>query len=136
MSASILPVKRATATGYGRCWCSRYGSAASASHCSYPGMKIGYIATSIWRSVHLDMAKALQSRGHQVIVYTEDASIPEITSFARRIEDGVEIYGIHHEKRNPWLWLPDRLFKPLLGRRFFTTLFAIYRFLRLSRCDI
>lgn len=99
-------------------------------------MRIGYIATSIWRSVHMDMAKALQARGHQVVVYTEDASVPTIASFTRRSEEGVDIYGIHHEKRNPWLWLPDRLFKPLLGRRFFTTLFAIYRFLRVSRCDI
>ena len=99
-------------------------------------MKIGIVATSIWRSVHLDMAKALQQRGHQVIVYTEDASVPTITGFTRRLEDGVEILAIHHERRNPWLWLPDRVFKPLLGRRFFTTLFAIYRYLQRSRSDI
>jgi glycosyltransferase involved in cell wall biosynthesis len=99
-------------------------------------MRIGIIAVGLWRSVHLDMAKALQARGHQVVVYTEDASLPSITRFARRVEDGVEILGIHHERRNPWLWLPDRISKALLGRRFFTTLFAIHRYLRRSRCDI
>lgn len=99
-------------------------------------MRIGIIAVGLWRSVHLDMARALQARGHQVVVYTEDASLPSITRFTRRVEDGVEILGIHHERRNPWLWLPDRIFKALLGRRFFTTLFAIHRYLRRSRCDI
>ncbi|MBM3345051.1 MAG: glycosyltransferase [Betaproteobacteria bacterium] len=99
-------------------------------------MRIGIIAAGLWRSVHLDMAKALQARGHQVVVYTEDASLLSIAGLARRVEDGVEILGIHHERRNPWLWLPDRLLKAWLGRRFFTTLYAIHRYLRRSRCDI
>lgn len=99
-------------------------------------MKIGHIATGIWGSVHLDMAKALRRLGHQVLVYTEDARAPSARAFTRLVEDGVEIWAIHDIRRNPWTWLPDRLFKALLGRRFFTTWLALHRYLRASRCDI
>ncbi len=99
-------------------------------------MKIGIVATSVWRSPHLEMAKALVRRGHQVAVYTEDARVPTSARFTRLQEDGVEIIAIHNERRNPWLWLPDKLLKPLLGRRFMTTLYAIYRYIRETRCDV
>jgi len=99
-------------------------------------MKIGIVAPGIWRSVHLDMAKALYNRGHQLLVYTEDARIPNSNHLHCLEEDGLVIYGIHHERRNAWLWIIDRIFKPLLGRRFFTTLFAIYKYLKKTRCDI
>ena len=100
-------------------------------------MKIGHLAAGLWRSVHLDMAKALVRLGHDVQVYTEDKRISTITRFTRLQEDGVAIWGIHDERRNPWLWLPDRLGKPFLGgRRFFTTLVAIWRYLRRTRCEI
>ena len=100
-------------------------------------MKIGHLAAGLWRSVHLDMSKALVRLGHDVQVYTEDKRIPTIARFTRLDEDGVAIWGIHDERRNPWLWLPDRLGKPFLGgRRFFTTLFAVWRFLRRTRCDV
>lgn len=99
-------------------------------------MRIGHIATGIWGSVHLDMARALRRLGHQVVVYTEDARAPSARAFTRLVEDGVEIWAIHDIRRNPWMWLPDRLFKPLLGRRFFTTWLALFRYLRASRCDV
>lgn len=99
-------------------------------------MKIGHIATRIWGSVHLDMARALQRLGHRVVVYTEDARAPSARTFTRLAEDGVEIWAIHDIRRNPWTWLPDRIFKALLGRRFFTTWLALHRYLRASRCDI
>lgn len=100
-------------------------------------MKIGHLAAGLWRSVHLDTAKALHRLGQDVQVYTEDKRVPTIARFSRLDEDGIAIWGIHDERRNPWLWLPDRLGKPFLGgRRFFTTLFAIWRYLRRTRCDV
>lgn len=100
-------------------------------------MKIGLIATSIWNTIHLDQAKALQQLGHRVVIYTEDNRASSGMRFTRLEEDGLEFYVIHGFRRNPWTWLPDRLLKPLLGRRFFTTLVAIWRFVRLQRdCDI
>jgi len=99
-------------------------------------MKIGIIAPGIWRSVHLDMAKALQKRGHQVLVYTEDSRIPTSNRLYLIEEDGLVIFGIHDERRNAWFWLIDKLFKPILGRRFFTTLFAVYRYLKKTQCDV
>ena len=100
-------------------------------------MRIGMLAAGIWRSVHLDVAKALRRSGNEVHVFTEDQRLPTVVRLSRVEEDGVSIWGIHHEKRNPWVWLPDKLLKPFLGgRRFFTSLIAIANFIARTRCDI
>jgi glycosyltransferase involved in cell wall biosynthesis len=96
-------------------------------------MKIGLIATSIWGSIHLDLAKEMARQGHDIVVYTEDNCAPSGMSFTRIDEDGMRFWIIHGFRRNPWTWLPDRLFKFWLGRRFFTTLVAIWRFIRAHR---
>ncbi len=93
-------------------------------------MKIGLIATGIWGSVHLEMARELARLGHVVRIYTEDNRAPSGMSFSRFAEDGLDFWVIHGFRRNPWTWLPDRLLKFWLGRRFFTTLVAIWRFIR------
>jgi glycosyltransferase involved in cell wall biosynthesis len=82
------------------------------------------------------MSKALQRAGHDVCVYTEDARAPSARRFTRTNEDGVEIWAIHNERRNAMWWILDRALKPLLGRRFFTTLDAINRYITESRCDV
>lgn len=100
-------------------------------------MKIGLIATGIWGSIHLEIARELALQGHVVRVYTEDKRAPSGMRFTRFAEDGIEFWVIHPFRRNPWTWLPDRLFKFWLGRRFFTSLAAIARFIRASRdCDV
>lgn len=100
-------------------------------------MKIGLIATGIWGSIHLEMARELQGRGHAVRIYTEDNRAPSGMRFMRFAEDGIEFWVIHAFRRNPWTWLPDRLFKFWLGRRFFTSLLAIARFIRANGdCDV
>lgn len=100
-------------------------------------MKIGLIATGIWGSIHLEMARELQRLGHVVRIYTEDNRAPSGMRFSRFAEDGLEFWVIHAFRRNPWTWLPDRLFKYWLGRRFFTTLVAIRRFIRANEdCDV
>lgn len=100
-------------------------------------MKIGLIATGIWGSIHLEMARELLRLGHGVRIYTEDERAPSGMSFSRFDEDGLDFWVIHAFRRNPWTWLPDRLFKYWLGRRFFTTLVAIARFIRVNRdCDV
>jgi glycosyltransferase involved in cell wall biosynthesis len=100
-------------------------------------MKIGLIATGIWGSIHLEMARELQRLGHAVRIYTEDNRAPSGMSFSRFNEDGLDFWVIHAFRRNPWTWLPDRLFKYWLGRRFFTSLVAIARFIRANRdCDV
>lgn len=96
-------------------------------------MKIGLIATGIWGSVHLDLAKELVRQGHHMVVYTEDKRAPSGMRFSRLEEDGLHFWVIHGVRRNPWTWLPDRLLKFWLGRRFFTTLVAIWRFIRANR---
>jgi glycosyltransferase involved in cell wall biosynthesis len=95
-------------------------------------MKIAIIAPGIWNTVHWDFARALAASGHQVLVYTEDKSARSGLRFERRVRDGIECYVLSDTRRNPWTWLADRLFKPVLGRRFFTTLAAIRRFLQLT----
>jgi len=100
-------------------------------------MKIGLIATGIWGSIHLEMARELQGRGHVIRIYTQDNRAPSGMRFTRFAEDGIEFWVIHAFRRNPWTWLPDRLFKYWLGRRFFTSLVAIARFIRANRdCDV
>lgn len=100
-------------------------------------MKIGLIATGIWGSIHLEMAHELQRLGHVVRIYTEDKRAPSGMRFSRFGEDGLDFWVIHAFRRNPWTWLPDRLFKYWLGRRFFTSLVAIARFIRANRdCDV
>lgn len=100
-------------------------------------MKIGLIATGIWGSIHLEMARELQRLGHVIRIYTEDNRAPSGMSFSRFTEDGLDFWVIHGFRRNPWTWLPDRLFKYWLGRRFFTTLVAIRRFIRANEdCDV
>lgn len=96
-------------------------------------MKIGLIATSIWGSIHLDLAREMARQGHGIEVYTEDNRAPSGMSFTRLDEDGLHFWIIHGFRRNPLTWLPDRLFKFWLGRRFFTTLVAIWRFIRANR---
>ncbi len=100
-------------------------------------MKIGLIATGIWGSIHLEMARELQARGNVIRIYTEDNRAPSGRHFSRFAEEGIEFWVIHAFRRNPWTWLPDRLFKFWLGRRFFTSLLAIGRFIRANRdCDV
>ncbi|MDO8931085.1 MAG: glycosyltransferase family 4 protein [Rhodocyclaceae bacterium] len=96
-------------------------------------MKIGLIATDIWRSLHLDLARELVRQGHDIEVYTEDNRAPSGMSFTKLDEDGLHFWIIHGFRRNPLTWLLDRLFKFWLGRRFFTTLVAIWRFIRANR---
>jgi glycosyltransferase involved in cell wall biosynthesis len=96
-------------------------------------MKIGLIATDIWRSLHLDLARELAHQGHDIEVYTEDNRAPSGMRFTRLDEDGLHFWIIHGFRRNPLTWLFDRLFKFWLGRRFFTTLVAIWRFIRANR---
>lgn len=99
-------------------------------------MRIGHIATGISQSVHLDISKALARAGHEVIVFTEEDYAESPREFTRKVEDGVEIWAINSKRRNPWLAVPDRLAKPWLGRRFFTILAALSRYIRESRCDV
>ena len=96
-------------------------------------MKVGLIATSIWGSLHLDLAREMARQGHDIVVYTEDNRAPSGMSFTRLDEDGLHFWIIHGFRRNPLTWLFDRLFKFWLGRRFFTTLAAIWRFVRANR---
>lgn len=96
-------------------------------------MKVGLIATDIWRSLHLDLAKELVRQGHDIVVYTEDNRAPSGMRFTKLDEDGLHFWIIHGFRRNPLTWLFDRLFKFWLGRRFFTTLVAIWRFVRANR---
>lgn len=96
-------------------------------------MKIGLIATGIWGSIHLDLARELVRQGHDVTIYTEDNRAPSGMTFTRLDEDGLRFWIIHGFRRNPWVWLFDRLFKFWLGRRFFTSLVAIWRFIRHNR---
>ena len=91
-------------------------------------MKIGIIAPNIWVTAFLNTATMLARLGHEVRVYTDDARAPSASRFLRLREDGVEFYVIHNTKRNPWVMPLDKLAKPLLGRRFFTTLVALYRY--------
>jgi len=100
-------------------------------------MKIGLVAPGIWNSIHLDMAQALGALGHEVAIYTEDGRAPSGARFLRFREGRLDFFVIHHLRRNPWTWLIDRLAKPWLGRRFFTTLFAMARYFRATRdCDL
>lgn len=96
-------------------------------------MKIGLIATSIWGTIHLDLAREMARQGHDISIYTEDNRAPSGMSFTRLDEDGLHFWIIHGFRRNPLTWLFDRLFKYWLGRRFFTTLAAIWRFVRANR---
>ena len=100
-------------------------------------MKIGIVAPGIWNSIHLDMAQALGALGHDVAIYTEDARAPGGARFLRLREGRLDFFVIHHVRRNPWTWLFDRLAKPWLGRRFFTTLAAMARYFAATRdCDL
>ncbi len=100
-------------------------------------MKIGIVAPGIWNSIHLDMARALGALGHDVAIYTEDARAPSGARFLRFREGRLDFFVIHHLRRNPWTWLFDRLAKPWLGRRFFTTLVAMARYFSATRdCDL
>jgi len=100
-------------------------------------VKIGIVAPGIWNSIHLDMAQALGALGHAVAIYTEDARAPSGARFLRLREGRLDFFVIHHLRRNPWTWLFDRLAKPWLGRRFFTTLVAMARYFSATRdCDV
>lgn len=96
-------------------------------------MKIGWIATGIWGSIHLDLAQEMVRQGHDVAIYTEDDRAPSGMRFTLLTEHGIQFWVIHGFRRNPLTWLPDRLLKFWLGRRFFTTLVAIWRFVRAHR---
>ena len=100
-------------------------------------MKVAIVAPGIWGTVHLDLARALVRLGHRVVVYTEDSRAPSGWQFTRFAEDGVEFWTISDTRRAAPAWLLDRLAKPWLGRRFFTSLFAVRRFLKAQRdCDM
>ena len=100
-------------------------------------MKIGIVAPGIWNSIHLDMAQALGALGHDVAIYTEDGRAPSGARFLHFREGRLDFFVIHHLRRNPWTWLLDRLAKPWLGRRFFTTLVAMACYFRATRdCDL
>jgi glycosyltransferase involved in cell wall biosynthesis len=96
-------------------------------------VKIAIIAPGIWNTVHWDFARALVALGHRVAVYTEDKSGRSGSRFERRTLDGIDCFVLSDSRRNPWTWVPDRLFKALLGRRFFTTLAAVRCFLEITR---
>lgn len=96
-------------------------------------MKIGIIAPGIWGTAFYDTAAMLAKLGHEVRVYSDDARAAGSLRFTRTEEAGVHFYLIHDTKRNPLLWLPDKAVKPIFGRRFFTTLFALYRYFSLTR---
>jgi glycosyltransferase involved in cell wall biosynthesis len=96
-------------------------------------MKIGIVAPGIWGTVFYDTAAMLASLGHDVRVYSDDARAAGSLRFTRMEESGVHFYLIHNTKRNPLFWLPDKALKPFFGRRFFTTLFALYRYFSLTR---
>ncbi|MBK5106146.1 MAG: glycosyltransferase family 4 protein [Burkholderiales bacterium] len=100
-------------------------------------MKIGLVAPGIWNSIHLDMAQALGALGHDVAIYTEDGRAESGARFLRFQEGRLDFYVISHLRRNPWTWIFDRLAKPWLGRRFFTTLVAMTRYFAATRdCDM
>lgn len=100
-------------------------------------MKLGMVAPGIWNSIHLDMAQALGALGHDVAIYTEDGRAPSGARFLRFREGRLDFFVISHLRRNPWTWILDRLAKPWLGRRFFTTLVAMARYFRATRgCDL
>ena len=100
-------------------------------------MKIGIVAPGIWNSIHLDMAQALGALGHDVAIYTEDGRAASGARFLRFRQGRLDFFVIHHLRRNPWTWLFDRLAKPWLGRRFFTTLVAMARYFSATRdCDM
>ena len=100
-------------------------------------MKIGIVAPGIWNSIHLDMARALGALGHDVAIYTEDSRAPSGARFLRFREGRLDFFVISHLRRNPWVWIFDRLAKPWLGRRFFTTLVALARYFAATRdCDV
>ena len=96
-------------------------------------MKIGIVAPGIWGTVFYDTAVMLAILGHEVRVYSDDVRAAGSLHFTRMEESGVQFYLIHNTKRNPLLWLPDKALKPFFGRRFFTTLFALYRYFSLTR---
>ena len=100
-------------------------------------MKLGIVAPNIWNSIHLDMARAFADLGHDVAVYTEDGRAPSGARFLRFSEGRIDFFVIHHLRRNPWTWIFDRLAKPWLGRRFFTTLIAVARYFAATRdCEL
>ena len=100
-------------------------------------MKIGIVAPGIWNSIHLDMAQALAALGHEVAIYTEDARASSGARFLRFRKGRLDFFVINHLRRNPWVWIFDRLAKPWLGRRFFTSLVAIARYFAATRdCDV
>jgi glycosyltransferase involved in cell wall biosynthesis len=83
------------------------------------------------------MAQAFAALGHDVAIYTEDARAASGARFLRFSEGRLDFFVIHHLRRNPWTWLFDRLAKPWLGRRFFTTLAAMARYFSATRdCDL
>ncbi len=100
-------------------------------------MKLAIVAPGIWGTVHLELARTLARLGQQVVVYTEDGRAPSGWHFTRFSEEGVAFWVISDTRRAAPVWLLDRLGKPWLGRRFFTSLFAVRRFLKAQRdCDI
>ena len=99
-------------------------------------MRIGHIAPGIRESVHLELSKALRRAGHEVFVLTDDPAAASVRRFSVTHEDGVQIYAIHSSRRNPWVWLPDRALKALLGKRFFTMVLTLAQFIRQTRCDV
>jgi len=96
-------------------------------------MKVALLAPRIWNTIFLDQARAWVRQGHEVAVYTEDDRGDSGRRFTRLRDDGIEFWIIHGTRRHPLLALADRFAKPWLGRRFFTTLWAVIRFLQANR---
>jgi glycosyltransferase involved in cell wall biosynthesis len=96
-------------------------------------VKIGIVAPGIWDSIFVDTARTMAQQGHHVAVYTDSVRAPSGRSLLRLKEGGVDYYVLHPSRRNPWLWPLDKLAKPVFGRRFFTTLWALHRYFLATR---
>jgi glycosyltransferase involved in cell wall biosynthesis len=99
----------------------------------HPPLRIAIVSTGIWGSATNGLATALAGLGHAVVAYTEDRRAKRSDSFMRLREANVDYWVISDVRRTWFTWLPDRLLKAWLGRRFFTSLVAIIRFLRAHR---
>lgn len=73
------------------------------------------------------------AQGHRVVVYAEDPRGKSGCAFNCFREEGAEYWVLHHRKRNIWVAWADHLLKHWLGRRFFTSAVAVFRFIGANR---